>query len=651
MRKINRSMHEIVQDDDSALLSKTERKRYSASIAQVLCALAFLVAAQIYNALVPAQQVIVGLIYLCGTLVVGIPVFMTGVRGFLQKEFSSAMEILVSIAMIISVLNNEYVVAILIPLLLMVVHFFEEKSIMGGRDAIEGLKKMQATSAVLLKDGKEVTVDAKALKKGDTILIRPGMALPIDGTVIKGTSSINQQSLTGESMPCMVQKGDSVYGGTLNLDGELTVRVEKEFADTSFQKIVNLLEESENGSTSESRIIDRVLAYYIPIALIVATITWLFTKQIDRAVAILVVSCPCGHMLVNSAPMIAALSVATKRGVLIKNTSFIETLSQVDTVFLDKTGTITNGNIQVEKCVPCEGVSEAEVYKTALAVATRSRHPLSMAIAALQNHFSFEDDYDISERGGMGVIGKKGSDVILLGTEAWLSSQGIAIDPAVRQETTCDYVAKNGKLLGVVCFSDTLRHNAQTMVSELHKQGVQEVSLLTGDRAAIAQRYQELCGLTSVHAQLLPEQKQQIVSKAKEEKYVAFVGDGINDALALSASDVGIAMGAMGVDAAIQSADIALMNENLDNIPFAFFLAKETRKVIYQNMVIAFVSSFVMISLAALGIMPALPGALLHNIGAFLVLFNSARLIRMEMNKESEEKKNLRLQAEMDDEF
>jgi len=393
------------------------------------------------------------------------------------------------------------------------------------------------------------------------------------------------------------------------------------------------------------------MAYYIPIALILATLTWLFTKQIDRAVAILVVSCPCGHMLVNSAPMIAALSVATKRGVLIKNTAFIETLSQVDTIFFDKTGTITNGNLKVERCIPAQGVSGEEVIGAALCVATRSRHPLSIAIAALKDSYAYEADFEISERGGMGVIGRKGGDVVLLGTQAFLESQGITVDEALRQETTCDYVAKNGALLGVLCFADTLRENAPDMVQKLREQGVENVSLLTGDREAIAQRCKEECGLTAAYAQLLPEEKQRIVAGAKEERYVAFVGDGINDALALSASDVGIAMGAMGVDAAIQSADIALMNENLENIPFIFFLARETRKVIQQNIVIAFLSSFVMITLATIGLMPALPGALLHNIGAFLVLFNSARIIRAEMNRESDELKNARLQAEMEDEF
>ena len=628
MRKINRTMHEIVQTEESTALSRSMKKRFSADILQAMGALGCLIAAQIYKAIFPGQDIAAGLIYLVGVLIIGIPVLAGGVRGLVQKEFSSAMEILVSIAMILSVMNQQYAVAIMIPLLLAVVHFFEEKSILGGQNAIEGLKKMQTTVATQLIDNVETKVDAKALKKGDRIMVRAGMALPVDGVVVKGTASINQQSLTGEAMPCTVEKGDPVYAGTFNLDGELIVMVEKPYADSSFQKIVTMLEESEKGATAESRMVDRFMAYYIPLSLIVATLVWLFTMRIDRAVAILVVSCPCGHMLVSSAPMIAALSIATKRGVLIKNTAFIEKLAQVDTVFLDKTGTITYGNLTVERCVLHGEAMEAELYDAALSVATHSLHPLSKAICARQEAYAFDPAYEITEQSGLGVIGHKGERAILLGNEGFLRSHGIRLPDALRQSTTCSYVARDGKVLGAICFSDTLRADAPEMVQDLYDLGIQEISLLTGDRKAIAQGYQKRCGLTHVYAQLLPEEKQEVIEHAIKDTYVAFVGDGINDALALSSADVGIAMGAMGSDTAIQSADITLMNEHLDNIPFLFRLSRNARDIIHQNIVLAFSSSLMMIVLAGTGVLGALPGALLHNAGAFLVLLNSARLMK-----------------------
>ncbi|HML45405.1 MAG TPA: cation-translocating P-type ATPase [Clostridia bacterium] len=627
MRKINKTMHEMIQEEESTLLSKSMKKRFSADILQAMGAFACLLAAELFKRFYPGQDIVTGFIYLVGVLIIGIPVLTGGIRGLMQKEFSSAMEILVSIAMILSVLNQEYSVAILIPLFLAIVHFFEEKSIMGGQNAIEGLKKMQSTVATQLIGNVETQVDAKTLKKGDRIVVRAGMSLPIDGTVVKGAASINQQSLTGEAMPCPVEKGDSVYAGTFNLDGELTVLVEKPYADSSFQKIVHMLEESEKGATAESRMVDRFMAYYIPLSLIVATLVWLFTMRIDRAVAILVVSCPCGHMLVSSAPMIAALSIATKRGVLIKNTAFIEKLAQVDTVYLDKTGTITYGNLVVERCVPYGGTAEAEVYGAALAVAAHSLHPLSKAICAKQEAYAFEEDYEITEQSGLGVTGVKDESVVLLGNENFLRTHGVAVPDALRQNTTCSYVVRDA-LLGVLCFSDTLRADVPEMVEELYGIGVREICLLTGDREAIARGYKDQCNLTRVHAQLLPEQKQEIIEQKAKESYVAFVGDGINDALALSSADVGIAMGAMGSDTAIQSADITLMNEHLDNIPFLFRLSKTARDIIHQNIVLAFSSSLLMILLASTGVLGALSGALLHNAGAFFVLLNSARLMK-----------------------
>ena len=223
---------------------------------------------------------------------------------------------------------------------------------MGGRDAIEGLKQMQATDAVLETEDGEVTVEVQALKRGDIIIVRPGMGLPIDGTVIWGNSNIDQKSLTGEPLPAAVTVGDTVYAGTTNLDGMIKVRVEKEYQDTSFTKIVSLLEEAQSITVPEIRIVDRFMHYYIPLALIVAALTALLSRNISNAIAVLVVSCPCGHMLVSSAPMIAALAVSTKRGILIKNAKFVEQLTNITTVIFDKTGTITRGERGVQLYAP-----------------------------------------------------------------------------------------------------------------------------------------------------------------------------------------------------------------------------------------------------------------------------------------------------------
>ncbi|MDR2137428.1 MAG: heavy metal translocating P-type ATPase, partial [Synergistaceae bacterium] len=544
MRKLNHSITSITEIAGAQnLLSLSEEKRFSADILQAMSALTCLVAAQVYGVLNPSQSAIVGLIYLIGILIVGIPTTVTAIKGFLREELCSAMEILVTIAMLVSVLNGQYVLAILIPLLLALVHFLEEKSIVGGRDAIEGLKKMQSNTAIRLDNGVQTEVPAGALSVGDVILVKPGMGFPIDGKVLAGESSVNQQSLTGEALPCDVKPGDLVYAGTLNMQGVLTVEVEKTCQDTSFHKILKILEEVEKSATPESRMADRFMAYYIPLTLTAATLVWLFTKQVDRAVAILVVSCPCGHMLVSSAPLIASLGAAARRGVLIKNAEFVEKLAQVEAVFFDKTGTLTSGAIILQQCVPAEGVSEEALYETALSVARHSTHPVSEAIVsrAVASRRDISDepdalDFTVTERAGMGMVGLKGGDTILLGSEALLSSFGVRLpdEPgttkiAAAVAATSVYAARNGRFLGTITFSDALREDAPEMIASLKRIGIKETCLLTGDKSDAAERIKKACAIDSVRSQILPEQKQQIVREARRHHRIAVVGDGIHD--------------------------------------------------------------------------------------------------------------------------
>jgi Cd2+/Zn2+-exporting ATPase/Cu+-exporting ATPase len=388
------------------------------------------------------------------------------------------------------------------------------------------------------------------------------------------------------------------------------------------------------------------MAYYIPLALIAATLVWLLTKRIDRAVAILVVSCPCGHMLVSSAPLIASLGIAAKRGVLIKNANFIEKLADVRSVFFDKTGTLTSGEIVLQQFIPAAGISEDALLDTAFLIARHSTHPLSKAIVSSRRPGSEQPDdgLEVTEHGGMGLTGLKGHSLTLLGNERLLSSYGIALpDDALnftsgKALTMPVYVAKEGRFLGMLVFGDTMRDDAPKMVASLKDMGIEETCLLTGDKIGVAGWVKEACAINDVKAQLLPEQKQRFIRDARKLRKVAFVGDGINDALALSEADVGIAMGSsstgaslgfIGNDTAIQSADIVLMNNCLGNIPFTIRLARKAKEIMRQNIVIAFLSSLFLIALAAAGIVTTVPGTVLHNAGAFIVLLNSGRIRRL----------------------
>lgn len=627
----NTAVH-LLEDSQGADLTRREKRKLSVEITTAMIALVCLVTGLLYKGIFPEQTAVAGLIYSVGVLVEGLPLLATAIRGFLQRDVTNAMEILVSIAVLACYITGQHELAILIPVVLSVVHFLEERSIMGGRDAIEGLKQMQATDAVLETEDAEVTVEVQALKRGDIIIVRPGMGLPIDGTVIWGNSNIDQKSLTGEPLPAAVTVGDTVYAGTTNLDGMIKVRVEKEYQDTSFTKIVSLLEEAQSITVPEIRIVDRFMHYYIPLALIVAALTALLSRNISNAIAVLVVSCPCGHMLVSSAPMIAALAVSTKRGILIKNAKFVEQLTNITTVIFDKTGTITRGELSISGFYLQEAQSREELFARGGCVACSSMHPISRSLMkTLEGEgIPYEEGFQVRETAGKGLTGTRGGEEILFGSRHWIESLGYQPeDPHMDTGGgPANWVVYNGRVLGCLMFDDSVRPEAEEVVSRLHEDGMEQTVLLTGDREFAARKVQRQTGIDQVYFHLLPEEKLEHVKRLRQDAHVLAVGDGINDALALAEADVGIAMGAMGSDVAIQSADIALMNNDLNNIPFVMSLARSTKSIMYQNIGIAFSVSLIMMILAAVGVIPALAGAFLHNIGAFVILINSSRILR-----------------------
>ncbi len=627
MKTISSSAGDELRSLNGDMLSDGDKKRFAKDIITSLAALTCLVAGKIYTKVFPEQDVIAGIIYFIGVAIIGVPIAITAIKGFIKQDISASMETLVFVAVAVCVLDGEYTVAILIPIILTVVHFLEEKSIMGGREALDGLKKMQSKTAIKLVNGAEVEVDAKSLVPGDMIAVKPGAALSVDGTVVSGATNMDQKSLTGESLPKETGVGDTVYAGTVNIDGEIKVRVEKAYSDTSFSKIVELLENAENMTMPETRIVDRFMVYYIPMALIIATLVWLFTKDISKAVAVLVVSCPCGYMLVSSAPVIAALAASSKRGILIKKPSFIERLAETDYFVFDKTGTVTGGTLEAVGVHLTAAESEDELITAAATVANGSLHPTSRSILKLADG-RLDGGYNVTEEIGRGVRGKKDGSEIILGSRRFLMSEGFEVTDEFEADGACSWVAKDGKLLGCIVFRDIPRPEAAEALKELKSLGIVENCMLTGDNSVAAKRVGDEIGFDTVKSRLLPEQKLENVKLAKVGHTVTAVGDGINDSPALGEADVGIAMGAMGSDTAIASADIALMNNDLRNLPFLVKLCRKTKKTIYANIVIAFSISFVMIFLAAAGVISPVTGAFLHNIGAFIVLLNSGRILK-----------------------
>lgn len=636
MENIDNMAKNSLQSLSREELSGKEQQKIKHDIVRAAIALSCLAVGLVYAFIFPNNKVTPALFYTVGFLVEGIPVLMAAIQGLRSKELQNSMEMLVAIAIVSCYVTGDLVMSILIPVILNVAHFLEERSIVGGREVIDGLRKMNHDKAILLEDGEEKDVPAKSLKAGQQIVVKPGAGIPIDGVVVRGKTHVDQKSLTGEPQPEAIDTGDMVYAGTVNLDGQIVVRVEKEYVDTSFSKILMLLEEAENISTPETRLVDQFMKYYIPFVLVVAAAVGLFTMNISKSIAILVVSCPCGQMLVSSAPMIAALSVAIKRGILIKNSKFIEELTEVDAVMFDKTGTITKGEFSLTEVLTAEDVEEEEILRAALTVAVASTHPISRALSRyVEESIKIYADYEVSEISGHGMQGVSldGEKRILFGNRVFLENNGIEIP----EEFACEmigsvsFVSMNDKLLGALSFNDVEREEARDCMAELKSLGAERLVVLTGDRRASAERICGKVGIEDVRAELLPIDKLDAIKELKETNIVLAVGDGINDALALKEADVGIAMGAMGSDLAIQSADIALMNNNLENIPFAIKLAHQTKKVIYQNLALSCCVSLAMIIFSALGVINVLAGAILHNVGAFIVLLNSSRVLKTEL--------------------
>jgi Cd2+/Zn2+-exporting ATPase/Cu+-exporting ATPase len=613
-------------------LTAKGKKKLRREIISGAIALSCLAVGLLYSLIFPNRPTIPALLYTVGFLIEGIPVICAAIKGIFSKDISNAMEMLVAIAVLACYFSGDLILAMLIPLILNIAHLLEERSIMGGRDVIDGLRRMQQSTAVLLENGEEKIVDAKTLKIGQHILVKPGVGIPIDGTVISGETNIDQKSLTGEPQPAHVQCGDNVYAGTVNIDGRIVVEVKKEYIDTSFSNILALLEKSENISIPESRIIDRFMKYYIPLVLAISAAVALVTSDITKAIAILVVSCPCGQMLVSSAPMIAALSVATKRGILIKNSKFIEELTEIDAVVFDKTGTLTVGDLSLTSIRTAEDVNESEILRAAATVACASTHPISRALISATSDLDYPKNYIVKELSGKGMegIAPDKSHTILFGNLDWIRSQGIEVEKPGDLSGSVSYVVEDGKLLGALCFNDTVRPEAKEGIDDLRSLGIEKAVMLTGDRIEAANNICEQVGIDTLEAQLLPEDKLESLKALKSTNCVLAVGDGINDALALKEAHVGIAMGAMGSDLAIQSADIALMNNNLTNIPFSIKLARKTRAIVYQNLALSIGISAFMIGLSSFGIISALTGSVLHNLGAFAVLLNSSRILKIQ---------------------
>ena len=615
-------------------LSIDERRRISNRLGAGLAGVSLLGLGTLLLRLAPEQWQVAELIRGLAALVVGTPILASGVRGILTGDTRRATDQLVAIAVLAAAASGEFVTATLIPLFLEIGRLFEERSSLGARAAIDGVRALAARQAVRVRDGVEERVDPASLKPGEEILVRPGERIPVDGTVLVGRAAVDQSPVTGESRHEDVGPGSPVFAGTVALDGLLRVQVRGTGADTVLGRVVGLLAEMERASVPVLRLFERRAGVWLPVVLTLAATTLFFSQDLSRAIAVLVVATPTALVVAGPAAMVAAMTTATRLRILIKSSDLLERASEVDTLVLDKTGTVTVGAPAVVAVRCAEGVSARRLFEVGASCGFGSLHPVSRAVVAAARAEGVDaiPPTQVQERAGLGVVADIEGDQAALGRRELLAELGVRLDPqpeTEQAEGTEVWVALRTQLLGSFVLRDQPREDARAALAAMRRLGVDRHVLLTGDRKAIAEQVGQALGMDEVIAEVLPAEKLEVVrSEQANGRTVMMVGDGVNDALALSGADVGVAIGAEVNEVALGGADVALLGADLGRLPRLLRLADITRSVIGQNVGLAFGFAAALIVLAATGVLDPLRGALAQSVAVIAVVLNSARILR-----------------------
>ncbi len=582
------------------------------------------------------------LIALIGAVLLGAPLVWHALKHLLEGHFH--MDELVALAIGAAIALGGYQEAGVIAFFMIISNLIETRTALGARAAIESLLRLTPEKAHRLQpDGSEELVAAKELKQGDLIRVRPGDNIPADGEVLVGESTVNQANITGESIPVDKLQGDEVFSGTSNLTGAMDIRVTKAGKDTTLGRVQKLILEAERSKSPLIRLIDRYAGWYTPTICMLAAVVWFFAEDkrvgAQTAITMLIVACPCALVLATPTAMVAALSCAARLGVLIKNVVHLEYARSISAVILDKTGTLTTGKLCVTQMKPAPGIDGATLLHLAASAEQLSKHPAAAAVVDIARQaritLSKVDASSFVEAAGRGVRARVASDDVMVGRSTWLAQQGVDLallsDPEYQETEGLSllYVARNGKLVGWLGMEDRTRPEARAAIDELRALGVRNLSMVTGDKRSVAIRVASEMGCTETYAEVLPADKLHLVEELKRRGHrVLVVGDGVNDAPALAAGDLSVAMGAAGSDVAIESASIALMSSDLTRLPFLIKLSRQTTRVVWQNLIFGILFIVATEALAVAQWLKPVAAAVLHMVATAVVIFNSARLVR-----------------------
>lgn len=574
-------------------------------------------------------------LYIAATLVGGGPIFLLAVRGIMKRDLTAG--VMVSVAMIAALLIGEYSAAAIVAFMMMFGEMLENFTMARANDALKNLSRLIPNFVTLLRDGQSATVSIAQVRVGDTLLVRNGERVPVDGTILKGQAAINESTITGEAVPVDKKSGDAVFAGTLNTAGTIEIQAQKLGRDTTLGTIVKLVEEAQKSQAPVQRLANKYAQYLVPLTFSIAALVYLFTGEVVRAVTVLVVVCPCALVLATPTALVAAIGNAARQNAIVKTGASIEALGKIDCVAFDKTGTLTIGKPRVAQIVALDSLTPHQILAFAATAENCSEHPLGKAIVehAHEQGLSFALPQETEVLTGFGVRAKNNGHEILVGKSAWLG-QAVLLkqDHATRiteleaRGHTVLPVVVNREMVGLITLSDQVRPEAQAALRALKTVGVTKTVLISGDNATAVQNVAAQLGVDEFHAQVLPAQKLAIIQQLQKQGLrVAYVGDGVNDAPALATADVGIAMGVAGTDVAIETAGIALMNDDMRNLPHLIALARESLRTIRGNVAFSLSMNVLSVMLSFLGIIGPALGAMMHEFSALPVLAYSARLV------------------------
>lgn len=567
----------------------------------------------------------------------GLPIILEAIVG-LVTAFDIKADVLVSIALVASLFIGETFAAGEVAFIMQLGGFLEEVTVARARAGIEKLVHLTPrTARVVEADGSEQVIPAEQVQVGQVLRVQPGETVPVDGVILSGQTSINQAVMTGESLPVDKGPGDEVSSGTMNQFGAFEMKAAKVGEDSSIQRMIRLVQSADAGKARIVGIADRWATWIVVIALTAAALTWLFTGEIIRAVTILVVFCPCALVLATPTAIMAAIGNATKHGFLVRQGDALERLAQVRRIAFDKTGTLTFGTPKVT-AVEALGMEKEELWALAASAELLSEHPLGRALVASYKKETGRapaKPQDFAMLPGQGVTARVGDTRVAAGNEKLMEAQGAALPPALKEAAgarldegcTVIWLAVNGQAAGFVALADTLRPDTPDTIGKLRRLGVASV-LLTGDNQNAARTVAAQAGVDDFRAGCLPQDKLEEIGRYQREgQPVCMIGDGVNDAPALKTAHVGIAMGGVGSDIAVEAADIALVDDEVKELPHLLALSRRMMLTIRCNLTFSMTLNFVAIVLAITGILTPVVGALVHNAGSVFVILNSAFLL------------------------